>query len=45
MSADDRKIAERMLMTELKELDKENWVNVEVFLSPILTASFICARC
>ncbi|CCX12020.1 ubiquitin-conjugating enzyme/RWD-like protein [Pyronema domesticum] len=29
MSADDRKIAERMLMTELKELDKENWVNVE----------------
>lgn len=45
MSADDRKIAERMLMTELKELDKENWVNVEVLLSPFLTASFICPQC
>lgn len=30
MSADERKIAERMLMTELKELQKENWVTAEV---------------
>lgn len=28
--ADERKIAERMLMNELKELSKENWVNAEV---------------
>ncbi|PWW71557.1 hypothetical protein C7212DRAFT_234667 [Tuber magnatum] len=27
--ADERKIAERMLMNELKELSKENWVNAE----------------
>jgi membrane protein insertase Oxa1/YidC/SpoIIIJ len=33
MSSDERKIAERMLMNELKELQKENWVDVEV--SPI----------
>jgi hypothetical protein len=30
MSADERKIAERMLMNELKELSKENWVDAEV---------------
>lgn len=30
MSSDERKIAERMLMNELKELQKENWVDVEV---------------
>lgn len=30
MSADERKIAERMLMSELKELQKENWVNAQV---------------
>jgi len=30
--ADERKIAERMLMNELKELSKENWVNAEVSL-------------
>lgn len=30
MSGDERKIAERMLMTELKELEKENWVRAEV---------------
>jgi DNA-binding HxlR family transcriptional regulator len=30
MSVDERKIAERMLMLELKELQKENWVNAEV---------------
>jgi hypothetical protein len=30
MSSDERKIAERMLMKELKELQKENWVDVEV---------------
>jgi ubiquitin-conjugating enzyme E2 R len=29
MSSDERKIAERMLMNELKELQKENWVDVE----------------
>jgi len=29
MSADERKIAERMLMSELKELQKENWVHAE----------------
>lgn len=29
-SPDERKIAERMLMNELKELQKEKWVNVEV---------------
>ncbi|KAF8246337.1 hypothetical protein K440DRAFT_553566 [Wilcoxina mikolae CBS 423.85] len=29
MSGDERKIAERMLMTELKELEKENWVHAE----------------
>lgn len=30
MSGDERKIAERMLMAELKELEKENWVRAEV---------------
>jgi len=30
MSTDERKIAERMLMSELKELQKENWVHAEV---------------
>lgn len=30
MSSDERKIAERMLMNELKELQKENWVDVDV---------------
>ncbi|KAI5790167.1 ubiquitin-conjugating enzyme/RWD-like protein [Geopyxis carbonaria] len=29
MSTDERKIAERMLMNELKELQKENWVSAE----------------
>ncbi|KAA8910937.1 ubiquitin-conjugating enzyme/RWD-like protein [Sphaerosporella brunnea] len=29
MSVDERKIAERMLMLELKEIQKENWVNAE----------------
>lgn len=30
MSADERKIAERMLMVELKELQEEKWVVAEV---------------
>lgn len=34
MSADERKIAERMLMGELKELQEEKWVVAEVCCFP-----------
>lgn len=32
MSLEERKVAERILMGELKELQKENWVEAEVRL-------------
>jgi hypothetical protein len=41
MSGDERKIAERMLMTELKELEKENWVHAEVFPSQLSAESWL----
>jgi len=41
MSGDERKIAERMLMTELKELEKENWVHAEVFPSQLSVESWL----
>ena len=40
--ADERKIAERMLMNELKELAKENWVNAEVSLPLLVVLLGLC---
>jgi len=40
--ADERKIAERMLMNELKELSKENWVNAEVSLRFLVVPLGLC---